>query len=104
MAEIKKKFYEKLENFGPTKQNSITVSRADYDLMMHRILQLQEDKAIRKDERDYRIINRFEVLEVNIEGQNIRKLVKKGTQLRYVSHEVRILGYFYLTYILLKFF
>ena len=50
MAEIKKKFYEKLENFGPTKQNSITVSRADYDLMMHRILQLQEDKAIRKDE------------------------------------------------------
>ena len=95
MSEIKKKFYEKLENSGPQKHNSYTINRADYDSTMHRIIQLHEDNAVKKEDRDYRIISRFEVLEVNIEGQNIRKLVKKGTQLRYICHEVIILDVYH---------
>ena len=88
MAEIKQKFYEKLENFEPDKYNSYSISRVDYEATMQRIIQMQ-DNTIKKERSDYRIISRFDVLEVNIEGQNIRKLVKKGTELRYVCQEVK---------------
>ena len=90
MAEIKEKFYAKSGNFEPDKCNAYSViSRVDYEAIMQRIIQLQ-DKTIKKEKRDYWIISRFDVLEVNIEGQNIRKLVKKGTELRYVCQEVKI--------------
>ena len=62
MAEIKQKFYEKLENFEPDKYNSYSISRVDYETTMQRIIQMQD---------------------------NIRKLVKKGTKLRYVCQEVK---------------
>ena len=82
MAEIKEKFYAKLGNFEPDKCNAYSViSRIDYEAIMQRIIQLQ-DKTIKKEKRkrDYWIISRFDVLEVKIEGQNIRKLIYKIIQ------------------------
>ena len=82
MAEIKEKYYAKLGNFEPDKCNAYSViSRVDYEAIMQRIIQLQ-DKTIKKEKRkrDYWIISRFDVLEVKIEGQNIRKLIYKIIQ------------------------
>ena len=60
MSEIKKKFYEKLENFEPEKCNAYSISRTEYEAMMQRIIQMQ-DNTIKKEKRDYRIINRFSI-------------------------------------------
>ena len=48
MAEIKQKFYEKLENFEPEKCNAYSISRTEYEAMMQRIIQMQ-DNTIKKE-------------------------------------------------------
>ena len=75
MAEIKQKFHEKLENFEPEKCNAYSISRTEYEAMMQRIIQMQ-DNTIKKEKRDYRIINRFFVNRFSRFSINLRFSIK----------------------------
>ena len=83
--EMKNKYYEKLKNLP---KNSYAMNRTECESTMARLIQLEKDRSIKKEMRDYRLIKRFDVLEVTIEGQKIQKLVKKETELRFVCEEV----------------
>lgn len=87
---MKNKFYEKIA--ANEKQfNGVSISREQYEGKINRLVELQNDKSIKKEQKDYRMLERFEVLEVDIEGQKIRKLVKKGTEKRLICAEVSLI-------------
>jgi hypothetical protein len=86
---MKEKFYEKL-NFTiiNSSTNKKSLSKKEYEDTIARLLQLQNNKATEKNQKDYRLCNRFDILEINLEGQKIQRLVKKGTEKRIVFNEV----------------
>ncbi|KAI1702435.1 hypothetical protein Ddc_17065 [Ditylenchus destructor] len=50
-------------------------------------MELESDNSIKKSAEDYRLLGKFDILTVDVEGTTVKKLVKKGTQLRYVCKE-----------------
>jgi hypothetical protein len=65
-----------------------TKSRADYSVILDRLLELENDNSLKKQGNDYKNSKKYDVLVLNVEGVTVHKLVKKGTNLRYVCSEV----------------
>ena len=75
---MKEKFYEKLTfSFLNDSKNKTSMSKEDYDALIARLLQLQNNQNAVKEKRDYHLCKRFDILEINFEGQQIQRLVKK---------------------------
>ncbi|KAI1722073.1 KRAB-A domain-containing protein 2-like [Ditylenchus destructor] len=64
------------------------MNRAEYDAKLHRLIEIESDHSIKKTPADYKLRGKFDILSVDVEGTIVKKLVKKGTQLRYVCKEV----------------
>ncbi|KAI1694133.1 KRAB-A domain-containing protein 2 [Ditylenchus destructor] len=63
------------------------MNRAEYDAKLHRLIEIESDHSIKKTPADYKLRGKFDILSVDVEGTIVKKLVKKGTQLRYVCKE-----------------
>ena len=83
----KTKFNDKMvsTNFS---NSGYVISRDEYATKLQRLLDVQNNHSIKKNWSDYKMGDRFDVLSVTIEGITVQKLVKKGTELRFVCKEV----------------
>lgn len=75
------KFATKIENFS-------IITREDYSAKLQRLIQLETDHSIKKENNDYKLQQKFDVLELDVEGVRVQKLMKKRTNLRFVCKEV----------------
>jgi hypothetical protein len=75
------KFESKIENLS-------IITREEYAAKLQRLIQLENDHSIKKEKSDYRLLDKFDVLELNVEGVRVQKLIKKRTELRFVCKEV----------------
>ncbi|KAI1697735.1 SCAN domain-containing protein 3-like [Ditylenchus destructor] len=64
------------------------MDREEYEAKLRRLIEIESDHSIKRTPADYKLRGKFDILSVNIEGTTVQKLVKKGTQLRYVCKEV----------------
>ncbi|XP_068221351.1 KRAB-A domain-containing protein 2-like [Palaemon carinicauda] len=60
--------------------------REEYERVISRLNELKQSIPT-KTKQDYRLLRKYEILEVTIEGTTVQKLQKKGTQLRFVCAE-----------------
>ena len=81
---MKDKFESKLSN-------STIMTREEYSAKLQRLIELEHDHSTKKERSDYHLLKKFDVLEVNMEGVRVQKLVKKGTECRFVCKEVIII-------------
>lgn len=81
------KFNEKFSSLS-TRKESFLLPKDEYSTILQRLDQLANDRTIKKENKDYKMERKYQILEVIHEGQKYRKLVKKGTQLRFVAKEV----------------
>ena len=65
---------------------SFRLTTEKYYQILHRLIEL-ENNVEKKTHKDYRMLNKFVLMEFNVEGEVIKKLTKRGTQLRYVIIE-----------------
>lgn len=77
--------------FATKIQNLPIITREDYSAKLQRLIQLETDHSIQKAKSDYKLAEKFDVLELDVEGIKVQKLIKKGTNLRFVSKEVNVL-------------
>lgn len=75
------KFTTKIENLP-------IITRANYSAKLQRLIQLETDHSIKKENYDYKLQQKFDVMEIDVEGVKIQKLMKKGSNLRFVCKEV----------------
>lgn len=80
---VKQKFDERIH------QNNSTalLSRIQYNENLDRLLELSTCTSIQKQSSDYRLIGKYDVVELQIEGVTVRKLVKKGTSMRFIPDD-----------------
>ncbi|XP_068246721.1 KRAB-A domain-containing protein 2-like [Palaemon carinicauda] len=60
--------------------------REEYERVISRLNELEQSNPT-KTKEDHRLLQKYEILEVTIEGTTVQKLQKKGTQLRFVCAE-----------------
>jgi len=77
------KFYEKIKN-----SVYACLPRAEYAEIVNRLTVLNQDKSIKKEKKDYRLLLRYELQQLNIEGMLVQRLLLKGTDKRFVCKEV----------------
>ena len=65
---------------------SSLIHREDYERIISRLKELKQANPT-KTKQDYRLLQKFELLEVTIEGTTVQQLQKKGTQLRFICAE-----------------
>jgi hypothetical protein len=80
------RFYQKLEADSHIKVAYATelISREKCDATIARLLEIYANPSVKKTPNDYYVLRKYDV--VNHEGG--RALVAKGTQKRFVCHEV----------------
>jgi hypothetical protein len=88
MDSSKTKFTEKLNSANEFNAANALITREQYEVKLQHLLDLQSNNSIKKTQQDYRLINKCDVLNVTIEGITVKKLVKKGSLLRFVCKEV----------------
>ena len=66
--------------------SSSLLLREEYERVISRLNELKQSNPT-KTKQDYRLLQKYEILEVTIEGTTVQKLQKKGTQLRFVCAE-----------------
>ena len=62
-------------------------TKDEYQATVERIQSLQEDKIIHKTPKDYRIMKKYEILEIQVDGIVIKKLKKQASQQQLVFFE-----------------
>ncbi|KAI6648407.1 hypothetical protein LOD99_14085 [Oopsacas minuta] len=62
-------------------------TKDDYQATIERIQSLDEDKSIQKNPKDYRLVKKFEILEIQVDGIIIKKLKKQASQQQFVFFE-----------------
>ncbi|XP_068236950.1 KRAB-A domain-containing protein 2-like [Palaemon carinicauda] len=60
--------------------------REEYDRVISRLNERKQSNPT-NTKKDYRLLQKYELLEVTIKGTTVQKLQKKGTQLRFVCAE-----------------
>ena len=88
MENRKTDFYSKLVKAeeGKASNASSLLHRNEYEQIMNRLGELKSDN-IKKTQKDYRLLRKYEILEVAVEGITVNKLQKNGTNLRFVCAE-----------------
>lgn len=88
MENRKTDFYSKLVTAEEKKASNTSslLYRNEYEQIMNRLDELKRAN-IKKTQKDYRLLRKYEILEVTVEGITVKKLLKKGTHLRFVCAE-----------------
>ncbi|XP_068240285.1 uncharacterized protein [Palaemon carinicauda] len=63
--------------------------REEYEPVTSRLNKLKQSNPS-KAKHDYRLLQKYEILEVTIKGTTVQKLQKKGTQLRFYCEECQL--------------
>ena len=83
----KEKFQSKVLEMQATKgKNSRMISRANYHETLVRLKEM-EDLTRHKTLADFNLLRRFSVLRVEVNGVVVEKLVKPGSNLRFIPFE-----------------
>ncbi|XP_063884390.1 KRAB-A domain-containing protein 2-like [Scylla paramamosain] len=88
MENRKTDFYSKLIAAEEKKASNTSslLYRNECEQIMNRLDELKRVN-IKKTLKDYRLLRKYEILEVTVEGITVKKLQKKGTNLRFVCAE-----------------
>lgn len=75
---MEQKFLEDLEALSSNKNyNSIELTRSDCQEIIQRLNELQVPGE-KREKKDYRLLNKYEVKKIDVEGHSIETLQKKG--------------------------
>ena len=84
MEEFSRNFESKVTEIERcTDCSSTELTTEKYYQILHRLIEL-ENNVKKKTHKDYCMLNKFVLIEFNVEGEVIKKLTKRGTQSRYV--------------------
>ena len=88
MENMRSVFYIKLTSAAVNKASNTSslLSRKEYEQILNRLEELKLPDT-KKAQKDYRLLRNCEILEVTIENIAVKKLQKKGTQLRFIRAE-----------------
>lgn len=62
------------------------MKKCEYEEIVNQMKELEKPE-VKKTQKDYRLLRKYDVMEISVEGTTVQKLVKKGTVLRYVCSE-----------------
>ncbi|KAG7154781.1 KRAB-A domain-containing protein 2-like [Homarus americanus] len=65
---------------------SSLLPRREYESNVDRLMELEKPE-VKRTQMDYRLLNKYAVMEISVEGTTVQKLIKKGTALQYVCAE-----------------
>ena len=89
MSDTKINFYEKLSELVSKKaKNATFLTKNDYNKILLRLTELNQNPQSKKEHSDFRLLQRYEILEFECNGATIKRLVKAETQLQIVCLEV----------------
>ena len=81
------RFDEKIQELRASQgKNARIISDADYSSFISKIKEIKS-AGYKMKPQDFNLLKRFEVLQVEKDGEIIEKLVKPGTSLRFVTYE-----------------
>jgi len=83
MEEQHRKFAARLNELK--KQNTYDLTEEEYQGIIDHLDYLSQNPNAKKTTKDYRLINCYEVLEVRVDNLVVRKLKKRGTDLRFIT-------------------
>lgn len=52
----------------------------EYEEIINRMKELEKHE-VKKTQKDYRLLRKYDIMEITVEGTTVQKLVKKGTVL-----------------------
>lgn len=62
------------------------MKKREYEEIVNRMKELEKPE-VKKTQKDYRLLRKYDIMEISIERTTVQKLVKKGTVFRYVRAE-----------------
>ena len=85
---IKEKFDSVLSELQEKKSYNASglMKKCEYEEIVERMKELEKSE-VKKTQKDYRLLRKYDILEISVEETTVQKLVKKRTVLRFVSAE-----------------
>lgn len=88
MDGMKEKFDSELSEAQENKSYNTSglMKKCEYEEIVNRMKELEKPE-VKKTQKDYRLLRKYDIMEISVEGTTVQKLVKRGTVLRYVCAE-----------------